>query len=126
MQARVLLADDRAEVRLALRLLLEVEAGFSIAAEVSSAEMLLVGTERVQPDLILLDWELPGLRQTDPLSELRRVAPRTPVIAISGRPEAREEALAAGADAFICKGNPPDQLLLALAALSSQVVPQTP
>ena len=127
---RILLADDQTKVRSALRLLLEQEPGLSVVGEAAEAEGLLTQVQRTQPDLVLLDWELPGLRAADPsapstgpwsfvpgtegsgassgqrlLSALRSVGCPLRVIALSGHVEAREEALAAGADAFVSKGD---------------------
>jgi DNA-binding NarL/FixJ family response regulator len=115
---RVLLADDQTRVRSALRLLLEQEQGISVVGEAAEVENLLVQVEATQPDLVLLDWELPGLRTDDWLSTLRTLCPRLKVIALSGQPEARRAALAAGADAFVSKGDPPERLLTTLYAVA--------
>jgi DNA-binding NarL/FixJ family response regulator len=111
---RVLLADDQTKVRSALRLLLEQEPGLSVVGEAVEAEDLLAQVEATQPDLVLLDWELPGLRTDDRLSVLRALCPQLKVIALSGQPEARRAALSAGADAFVSKGEPPERLLAAV------------
>ena len=111
---RVLLADDQSKVRSALRLLLEQEPGMSVVGEAVEAGDLLAQVEATQPDLVLLDWELPGLRTDDWLSTLRTLCPRLKVIALSGQPEARWAALATGADAFVSKGDPPERLLAAV------------
>jgi DNA-binding NarL/FixJ family response regulator len=98
-------------VRSALRLLLEEKAGLSVVAEVVSAGELLSRVEATCSNLILLDWELPGLRPDEMLPALHALDPGPVVIALSGRPEARQAALAAGADVFVSKGDPPDRLL---------------
>jgi DNA-binding NarL/FixJ family response regulator len=108
---RVLLADDQSKVRAALRLLLQEELGLSVIGEAIEAEDLLAQVEAMQPDLVLLDWELPGLRTDDHLPALRRLCPRLKIIVLSGQPEARRAALAAGTDAFVSKGEPPERLL---------------
>jgi len=111
---RVLLADNQPKVRSALRLLLEQEPGLSVIGEAAEAEDLLAQVEATQPDLVLLDWELHGLRTVERLAALRTLCPRLKVIALSGRPEARRAALAAGVDAFVSKGDPPERLLAAV------------
>ena len=68
------------------------------------------------PDLVLLDWELPNLAVCQVLTALQRTCPHVLVIALSGRPEVRSAALAAGADGFVCKCDPPERLLSAIAA----------
>jgi DNA-binding NarL/FixJ family response regulator len=112
----VLLADKRAEVRSALRFLLEQEPGVIVVGTVADVPSLLAQSAAFEPDLVLLDWELPGSQATDLLPALR-ARRRTFVIALSGRPEARNEALAAGVDAFASKGEPPERLLATLYAL---------
>jgi DNA-binding NarL/FixJ family response regulator len=80
---RVLLADDQSKVRSASRLLLEQEPGMSVVGEAVEAEDLLAQVEATQPDLVLLDWELLGLRTDDWLSTLRTLYPRLKVIVCS-------------------------------------------
>jgi len=119
---RILVADAQMKVRSALRLILEQELGLSVVGEASEVEGLLAQAEIVQPDLVLLDWELPG-RQIDAsaglvgpglLATLRSNLPHLRVIVLSGRPEAHQVALAAGADAFVSKGDLPERLLAAV------------
>lgn len=118
MRERVLVADDRIEVRDALRLLLEYDAGMVVIGEAADLDTLLSGMHAASPDLLLLDWELPGLDRDNALNALRVAAPRTLIVAISGKPEARQAALAAGVDAFISKCYPPDTLLDTLRMLA--------
>ena len=108
---RVLLADDQPQVRSALRLLLEEETDIQVVDEVTNAEDLLVQTESTVPDVLLLDWELPGLQASALLTALRQGHPYLCIIALSGEWEARRLALAAGADAFVSKAEPSDRLL---------------
>jgi DNA-binding NarL/FixJ family response regulator len=130
---RIFLADDQAKVCSALRLLLEQEPGLSVVGEAAEAKDLLAQVQRTRPDLVLLDWELPGLRaprSSTPsagsgissgqrlLAALHSLSCRVKVIALSGHLEAREEALAAGADAFVSKGDPPERLLTTLRTIS--------
>ena len=59
---RVLLADDQAWLRSAVRLLLEQEPDIEVVGEAAEANVLLSIIDAVAPDLLLLDWELPGSR----------------------------------------------------------------
>jgi DNA-binding NarL/FixJ family response regulator len=121
---RVLVADAQMKVRSALRLILEQELGLSVVGEASEVEDLFAQAETIQPDLVLLDWELPG-RQVDAstvlerslLTSLRTSCPHPKVIVLSGRPEVRQAALAAGADVFVLKGDSPEQLITILRQL---------
>ena len=111
---RVLLADDQAKVRSALRLLLEQEPDVDIVAEAVEADDLLIQVKENCPDLVLLDWGLPGPPSKALLPALHALCPHLKVVVLSGRPEARQAALDAGADAFVSKIDPPERLLVAL------------
>ena len=117
---RVLLADDRAEIRSGLRLLLDQEPDLEVAGEVAEIDGLLALTRETRPDVILLDWELAGLLIAQHLPLLRSFRPGLRIIALSERPESRQAALASGADAFVSKGDQPEHLLIALRGLVSQ------
>lgn len=109
--ARILLADDQPVLCSALRLLLEQEPGLDIVGEASDAHSLLLSIISIQPDLVLLDWELPGIAAATLLYLLHTQLPQLQVIALSSRPEAHQAALDAGVAAFVSKGDPPERLL---------------
>ncbi|MBI5669475.1 MAG: response regulator transcription factor [Chloroflexi bacterium] len=112
-QLRVLVADDQADVRYALRTLLELAPGLgvTVVGEVADGGSLLAAIEAHQPDVLLLDWKLPGLRS---IAYLRSLYPRLRIIVLSLRAESRQVALDAGADAFVYKGDPAEQLVAAV------------
>jgi DNA-binding NarL/FixJ family response regulator len=110
---RVLIADDDARVRQALRALIESDPSIVVAGEACSTREVLEFDQTLHPSVILLDLILPN--PEDGLSVLRRLAEiRRPVVAISLRSSLRDAALAAGACAFVEKGSSPDVLLSAL------------
>ena len=111
---RVILADDQAKVRSALRLLLEHQPDVEILGEAVDTTGLLDWAKAACPDLVLLDWELPGLPATALLPRLYDYCPALRVIALSSRPGVCQAALSAGADAFVSKGDPPERLLMAV------------
>ena len=113
---RVLIADDQPRVRSALRLLLIQEPGMMVVGEAGNVEQALRLVAEHRPDLVLLDWELPNWGGPAALEGLRAVQPGLVVIALSGQPEACREALRAGADGFVSKGDPPERLLAAMRA----------
>jgi two-component system capsular synthesis response regulator RcsB len=112
---RILLADNRSKVRFALRALLEQRRELEIVGEAVDAENLLAQAEATHPDLVLFDWGLPGRAAIDLLPALRQACPALSVIVLSGRTEAEDTALSAGADAFVSKADPPEHLLAAIA-----------
>jgi DNA-binding NarL/FixJ family response regulator len=120
---RVFLADDQSIVCSALRLLLEHEPDMTIVGEAPDADQMLAQMTTAQPDIVLLDWELPGLRCSEALSALHAQQAGVCVIALSSLPEARQTALACGVDAFVSKGEPPEQLLDAMYRLWNRRTP---
>ena len=117
----VLLAERRAELRSALRLVLEQEPDLYVVVEVETSDELLAQTDAECPDLLLLDWELPGQLITEIIPLLHQRCPNLHVIALSGHPEVRMLTLEAGVDQFISKSDSPDQLLAAIRSVQHQL-----
>ena len=115
---RILLADDQPKVRQGLRLLLEQEQDMTVVAETAEARSLTAQVKETRPDLVLLDWSLQKAAGAEQISALRQVCPRLTVIALSAQPGAEAPALASGADAFVSKADPPEELLAAMRALA--------
>ncbi len=118
---RILIADDQAEVRSALRLLIEQDSELVVAGEAGDVLGLITQAIDKSPDLVLLDWELPALQRPAALiAALRGLGAQSRIIVLSGRPEVRQQALAAGADGFISKGDSPEGLLATLLAIRAR------
>lgn len=112
--ARLLIADDRARARRALRALLGTHAEFELVGEAADGQEALTAVEQLQPDIVILDIRMPRL---DGLAATRQIKARWPEIRVVAHSLAEElgaEALAAGADSFVPKGAPVRQLLEAL------------
>ena len=116
---RILLADDESNVRFALRVLLEQESEYQIAVEAADVRELMDEVMAACPDMILLDWGFGGEALADLISTLRTRCSSLALIVLSGRPEVRDNALAAGADAFVNKTDPPERLLTAMRSVHS-------
>jgi DNA-binding NarL/FixJ family response regulator len=108
---RILVAEHRSRIRFALHALLGQTPGLEIVSEAMDAGELLAQAELVCPDMVLLDWSLRELTPSELLPALRRACPGLIIIALSGREEELPLALEAGVDAFVCKCDPPGQLL---------------
>ncbi|MGC9348690.1 MAG: response regulator [Anaerolineae bacterium] len=114
---RVLLADGHPQVRQALRMFIDEEPGLSIVGAVSGREPLLAQARALQPDLILLEWELGDRPGNELLSALRALDLPGNVIVLSSRSESEQAALDAGADGFVDKANGPEDLVSVLRSL---------
>jgi DNA-binding NarL/FixJ family response regulator len=108
---RILLADDNPAIRSALTLLLETRLNVQIVGEAESTEALLPVITRLQPDLVILDWELVGRPEKDLVAQLRALSPTLKVVLTSSRPEIALQAQAVRADSYVCKSQPPEQVV---------------
>ena len=111
---KILIADDRPEVRSAIRILLEQNNASYLFEEVNDINYLVQRCGDIKPDVILLDWELSDQSMVTVIPVLRQLAPNLRIIAMSGRPEAEKAAFHAGADVFVSKGDNSDKLLHAI------------
>ncbi len=114
---RVLVVDDNHLIRRLLGLILET-AGF-VAVEAESGDDALELGRDEPPDAWLIDEVMPAMKGSDLIRALRRSRDvrlsRAAVVGISGRPGARAELLAAGADTFVAKPVDERAVLRALA-----------
>ena len=110
---RILIADHQAQVRFALRTLLGHQPGLEVVGEAATARELLAQVGMTRPDLVLLHWRLSEAGQ-DLVQTLHQTCPGLRVLVLSARPETRSDALASGADAFVCKMDSPEKLLEAI------------
>ena len=118
----IVIADGMPEVRSALRLLLSEALDTKVVGDANDVTSLLDVTRSARPNVVLVDWELAdkrlaSARGTSLPAEITQACPQARVIVMSGRPEVGRDALAAGAAAFVCKGDTPDRLLAALRGL---------
>ena len=117
---RFLLADPVASTRFALCTLLEQQPGWRVVGEVSSAEHILGQIKVCNADVLLLDWNLPGLIREEFIPSLKEDYPTLAIILMSGRPELKKQACSVGADAFVSKTEPPDKLLATITRISTK------
>jgi len=114
---RVLLADHHPKVRWALRTFIGEEPEFTVIGEASDADTLLSKARTLDPDLILLEWELAERPVGEALSALQALHLRAQVVVLSWQPGIEQIALDAGADGFVSKAHGPETLLAALREL---------
>ncbi|MFL7890512.1 MAG: response regulator transcription factor [Anaerolineales bacterium] len=108
---RILLADDSAHILSALRLLINTRLDLELINEARDMEHVLAQVEDSHPACVILDWALPGRPTHERISVLRALDPDLKIIILNTLPEIRRQVLDDGADAFICKTDPPENLL---------------
>lgn len=112
----VVLADDHAVVRSALRLLLDAEQGISVVAEAGDAASALRVVGEHRPDVLILDINMPGGSGLGAIPSLRGESPQTAIVMLTMEAEtsAAREALQAGVLGYIQKQAASEELVRAV------------
>jgi DNA-binding NarL/FixJ family response regulator len=76
----ILIVDDSAVVRAALRMMLETQFGWHVCAEASDGRQGIAKAQQLHPDLIVLDLSMPVMNGLDAAHELKRLLPYIPVV----------------------------------------------
>jgi len=115
MRMTVVLADDHPMVREGVRRLLEKE-HFEIVGEASDGLDAVALTERLRPDVVVLDLAMPNLNGIGAVREITKSTPRTKIILLTMYTEEHHilEALRAGVKGCVSKTQAPEHLLQAI------------
>ena len=110
---RVLLADDTPEIRMLVRMALELEGGFEIVGEAGDGAEALHLSDEHQPDAIVLDLAMPIMDGLEAIPAIKKGNPNTKILVLSGfdAPRMMDEAMEAGADAYLEKGEPAHKIV---------------
>jgi len=127
---RVAIVEDDPRYRESLEMLLGHAPGVRLAGSFDRAEGLLAQADRApRPwDLVLMDVHLPGAGGIESTRVLKRLAPEVLVVVLTVFEEPRVilEAICAGADGYLLKRTPPEQLLEQVRLVSAGGAPLTP
>jgi DNA-binding NarL/FixJ family response regulator len=116
---RVLIVDDQKRTRQSLNLLLKTIHSVSEIREASDGLEAVALAQEMQPDVVLTDARMPKMDGVEAARIIKTSWPHIQVIVLSMYPEYRESALAAGADAFVSKGEPPQDLVKVVIRLAN-------
>jgi DNA-binding NarL/FixJ family response regulator len=118
---RVLIVDDHSIVRDGLAMLIERESGMKVVGFAASGAEAVTATQRLRPDLIIMDLMLPALNGIEATHRIICEFPRTRIIALSACHTAEQvsRVLRAGALGFVMKTEAPAALLRAVQMVTS-------
>ncbi|MBP6470553.1 MAG: response regulator transcription factor [Chloroflexi bacterium] len=113
---KLLLADDHAVVRSGLRMLLEAQPDMEIVAEAENGRETIEKVLTFQPDIVLMDIEMPGMNGIEATRKIKEESPETAVLALTMYEDDQYffEMLKAGAAGYIPKRAAPDALVNAI------------
>ena len=110
-QVNVLIVDDQLRARQSLKALLATWPLIGETQEAANGQEAIQRIEQVQPDLVLMDVRMPVMDGLQATRQIKRYWPQIRVIAISISGDYKGDALAAGADIFLSKGESPENML---------------
>ena len=115
-EIRVVLADDHAVVRSALKMLLDGEDGIEVVAEAGDAQSAIRYAGGHRPDVLILDINMPGGSGLSAIPEIRSASPETRIVMLTMQEEtsAAREALQAGVLGYILKEAASEELVKAV------------
>jgi DNA-binding NarL/FixJ family response regulator len=106
-KVRILLADDHAEFRRAIRLFLKKHDKVEVVGEASDGNEAISQAHSLHPDVILMDINMPGCNGFDAAKNIKRSLPGTVVVFLTMHADDRYRKLASdsSADGFINKAD---------------------
>ena len=123
MAVRVLIVDDQAPFRQAARAVVEATDGFEVIAESETGEASVEASQKLHPDLVLMDVNLPGINGLQATREILKDSNGVVVVLLLSTYEEEEygpKAAECGASAYIPKSKfEPDRLAAAWSAATS-------
>jgi DNA-binding NarL/FixJ family response regulator len=116
---RVVLADDHEMVRKGIRAIFSGHPPWTVCGEAENGQQAIDLVLELKPDLVVLDLSMPVMNGFQAAAKIRRLAPATKILVLSmhDSPQAKYEALAVGADAFLTKTASTDTFIRTVTSL---------
>jgi YesN/AraC family two-component response regulator len=111
---RVLIVDDQVHARQGLEALLVTWPQVQEVRQAAGGQEAIHRVREFLPDVVLMDARMPKMDGLEATQRIKARWPQVRVIMLSIYPDYAAQALLAGADTFISKGEPPERLLAAL------------
>ncbi|MBL7927575.1 MAG: response regulator transcription factor [Bacteroidia bacterium] len=128
MPVRVALFEDNKKYRESMSLLIEGSPGFALAGAFDNARDVLSKIEQSQPDVLLMDIEMPGISGIEALLVIKKKYPQLNVLIDTVFEDDKKifEAICNGASGYVLKSTPPARLLDAIVETYQGGAPMSP
>ena len=114
---RILIVDDSPSFCKGMQALLEIQPDMEVAGVAPDGQTAMELIERLQPALVLLDAQMPGMSGLEAAQQIKSRWPQTEIILMTMYSDYRSKAIEAGVDAFVTKGVPPEHILAVIRGL---------
>jgi HlyD family secretion protein len=113
---KILLADDQKFIQQKLQQILSSEANLQVVGVASDGEQAIALVDSLKPDAVLIDIEMPKMNGIEAASIINRRFPKCKILVLSSHesPEYVQQSISAGADGYILKTTPPEDLVTAI------------
>jgi len=117
---RIFLTDDHTLFRQGIKSLIATETDLEVIGEAGNAAEAVEKLESMPAEVVLLDIAMPGMSSFEAARKIRRLRPHTRIVFLTmyDDEDYLTEAMAAGADGYVLKDSPADQLLTAIRDVS--------
>lgn len=118
---RILIADDHPVFRYGLRALLQAEPLFEVVGEATTGREVITQAESLQPDVILMDLNMPELNGIEATRRILLTSPQCKILVLTmfDDDDSVFSAVRAGARGYILKGAGGDETIRAISAVGS-------
>ncbi|MFE5569738.1 response regulator [Amycolatopsis japonica] len=115
----VVLADDEALLRKAMAALLPLEGEITVLAEAENGEEAVEATLRHEPDVLVIDLEMPGVDGLGAVAAIRRTRPDQVILMLTrhAKPGVLRKALKLGVQGFVSKAADPSHITFVIVTL---------
>jgi YesN/AraC family two-component response regulator len=108
---KIMIVEDNSRARCALKALISQQAEIIVTAEASNGQEALHNINEQVPDIVLMDMNMPVMNGLEATRIIKTKWPQIKIIVLTMYPDYRSDALKAGADAFLLKGCPVEELM---------------
>lgn len=128
MPIKVLIYEDNNDLRESLQQVLELENGIEFLAGFPNCDHVKEQTDVYQPDVILMDIDMPGINGIEGTAIVKQFFPNVQILMLTVFEEEDKifEAICAGANGYLLKRTPPEKIISAIYEVLNGEVPLTP
>jgi len=108
---KIMIIEDNQRARLALKALVSQQAGIKVISEASNGQEAIQSIKEQLPDVVIMDMRMPVMNGLEATKFIKSKWPQVKVIILTMYPDYQADVMKAGADAFLLKGCPVEELM---------------